>query len=302
MIEFTTRRGFTGNEHLDSVNLIHMNGRVYDPWLGQFLSADPVDGNVHLSQRLARYSYVMNSPHSYTDPSGFLETVDGQDAANLTQRAVKQLDNITVTGQKIERAPPAWGTMRSSSGTAAYWSSVMGSMWSSGWGEAAKWLDNPALALMGQGLGGTAVPLPFDMQQALIEEATLGDALEVTLLATGGLSVGGIRIIGGKIVGRNVAATILPRLHMGQQGKHIIGHPHYIAGRSILRADPARLAERAGTGRPVNNVARGQPGFREHVDFGETIGDFVKDGVASPTTNGIIHYGKRGIHIVPAAP
>ena len=34
------RRGYTGHEHLDGVGLIHMNGRVYDPELGRFLSAD----------------------------------------------------------------------------------------------------------------------------------------------------------------------------------------------------------------------------------------------------------------------
>jgi len=34
-------RGFTGHEHLDAVSLIHMNGRVYDPVTGRFLSADP---------------------------------------------------------------------------------------------------------------------------------------------------------------------------------------------------------------------------------------------------------------------
>jgi Flp pilus assembly pilin Flp len=93
-----------------------------------------------------------------------------------------------------------------------------------------------------------------------------------------------------------------PKLHMGQQGKHIVGHPNYIPGRSILSADPARLAQRAGTGTPVNNVPRGEPGFKERINFGETIGYFVKDGVATPTTNGIIHYSKTGIHIVPSAP
>ncbi|KLN58859.1 hypothetical protein WH96_20785, partial [Kiloniella spongiae] len=36
-----TPRGFTGHEHLDAVGIIHMNGRVYDPELGRFLSADP---------------------------------------------------------------------------------------------------------------------------------------------------------------------------------------------------------------------------------------------------------------------
>jgi len=34
-------RGFTDHEHLDSVGLIHMNGRVYDPTISRFVSADP---------------------------------------------------------------------------------------------------------------------------------------------------------------------------------------------------------------------------------------------------------------------
>ena len=36
-----TPRGFTDHEHLDDFQLVHMNGRVYDPVLGRFLSADP---------------------------------------------------------------------------------------------------------------------------------------------------------------------------------------------------------------------------------------------------------------------
>ncbi|WP_141699480.1 RHS repeat domain-containing protein, partial [Candidatus Marithrix sp. Canyon 246] len=65
------RRGFTGHEHLDEVNLIHMNGRVYDPVLGRFLSADPVIQSPGNMQSLNRYSYVLNNPLSYSDPSGF---------------------------------------------------------------------------------------------------------------------------------------------------------------------------------------------------------------------------------------
>ncbi|WP_298637164.1 hypothetical protein, partial [uncultured Umboniibacter sp.] len=34
-----TNRGYTGHEQLDEVELIHMNGRVYDANLGRFLSA-----------------------------------------------------------------------------------------------------------------------------------------------------------------------------------------------------------------------------------------------------------------------
>ncbi len=66
-----TTRGFTGHEMLDEVGAIHMNGRVYDPGLGRFMSADPIVSDLSNGQRLNRYSYVLNSPLSYTDPSGF---------------------------------------------------------------------------------------------------------------------------------------------------------------------------------------------------------------------------------------
>jgi len=67
----TLDRGFTGHEHLDEVSLIHMNGRVYDPTIGRFLSADPFVQAPEFTQSLNRYSYVLNNPLSLTDPSGF---------------------------------------------------------------------------------------------------------------------------------------------------------------------------------------------------------------------------------------
>ncbi len=66
-----TRDGFTGHEHLDNLGLIHMNGRVYDPGLGRFLSADPYVTTPYDGQGLNRYSYVWNNPLGFVDPSGF---------------------------------------------------------------------------------------------------------------------------------------------------------------------------------------------------------------------------------------
>ncbi|MEW6536816.1 MAG: RHS repeat-associated core domain-containing protein [Candidatus Auribacterota bacterium] len=66
-----TNRGFTGHEHIDSMDLIHMNGRVYDPILGRFLSPDPHIESMGNPQTLNRYTYVRNNPLSYTDPSGY---------------------------------------------------------------------------------------------------------------------------------------------------------------------------------------------------------------------------------------
>ena len=71
-----THRGFTGHEMLDNVNLIHMNGRVYDPVLGRFLSVDPVFQFPENTQSLNPYSYVLNNPLSATDPTGYKCVVD----------------------------------------------------------------------------------------------------------------------------------------------------------------------------------------------------------------------------------
>ncbi|MBV8755036.1 MAG: hypothetical protein JO328_19440 [Hyphomicrobiales bacterium] len=66
-----TSRGFTGQEMLASVGLVHLNGRVYDPHIGRMTSADPVVGDPLSGQSWNRYSYVWNNPLAYTDPSGF---------------------------------------------------------------------------------------------------------------------------------------------------------------------------------------------------------------------------------------
>ncbi|MES2824407.1 MAG: RHS repeat-associated core domain-containing protein [Pseudomonadota bacterium] len=71
LVPASTAKGFTDHEHLDSVGLIHMNGRVYDPELGRFMSADPFVQAPYNSQSYNRYSYVFNNPLSYTDPSGY---------------------------------------------------------------------------------------------------------------------------------------------------------------------------------------------------------------------------------------
>jgi RHS repeat-associated protein len=67
----TDNRGFTGHEMLDLLDLVHMNGRIYDPLLGKFLSADPLIQDPMNGQSYNRYSYVLNNPTNLTDPTGF---------------------------------------------------------------------------------------------------------------------------------------------------------------------------------------------------------------------------------------
>lgn len=70
-IASTTRCGYTGHTELDNVGLVHMNGRVYDPTIGRFLSADPFVQAPLDTQSWNRFTYVRNSPLSLTDPSGY---------------------------------------------------------------------------------------------------------------------------------------------------------------------------------------------------------------------------------------
>ena len=65
-------RGYTGHEHLPKFGVIDMNGRMYDPLLGRFLSPDNYVQLPDFSQNFNRYSYCLNNPLIYTDPSGEL--------------------------------------------------------------------------------------------------------------------------------------------------------------------------------------------------------------------------------------
>lgn len=67
-----TDRGYTGHEMMDEVGLINMNGRIYDPAIARFMSADPYVQSPMNTQSYNRYAYAFNSPMGYVDPSGHL--------------------------------------------------------------------------------------------------------------------------------------------------------------------------------------------------------------------------------------
>ena len=63
-------RGYTGHEMLPGFELINMGGRMYDPVVARFLSCDNFVQEPTNSQNFNRYSYCLNNPLKYTDPSG----------------------------------------------------------------------------------------------------------------------------------------------------------------------------------------------------------------------------------------
>ena len=70
-------KGYTGQEMLDQLALVHLNGRVYDPLVGRFISADPEIQDPTHSQSYNRYTYVWNNPTNDTDPTGFEAESEG---------------------------------------------------------------------------------------------------------------------------------------------------------------------------------------------------------------------------------
>jgi len=63
-------RGYTGHEHLQSVGLINMNARLYDPLIHRFLQVDNYIQDPGNTQNYNQYGYVLNNPLLYTDTSG----------------------------------------------------------------------------------------------------------------------------------------------------------------------------------------------------------------------------------------
>ena len=71
-----SRFGYTGQENDKESGFIDYGARQYDPRFKRFLQCDPVKSNIYDPQNLNCYSYVLNNPYKYTDPTGnIIDTV-----------------------------------------------------------------------------------------------------------------------------------------------------------------------------------------------------------------------------------
>ncbi len=126
--QITTFR-FTGQRWDPGSGLYFYNARWYDPLIGRFLQADTIVPQPGNPQALNRYSYVLNSPLRFNDPSGHWRNVPsvngsigstGVASGNTLGIASPALQPLTVGtsfGQKdvtIGAAPP--GTFRPDDG------------------------------------------------------------------------------------------------------------------------------------------------------------------------------------------
>jgi RHS repeat-associated protein len=64
---------YTGQEEDAETGLYFYGARYYDPAIGRFISADTIVSDPSNPQSLNRYTYVLNNPLRYTDPTGHAE-------------------------------------------------------------------------------------------------------------------------------------------------------------------------------------------------------------------------------------
>ena len=82
---------------LTEYGLINMNGRLYDPLLGRFLSTDNFVQEPGSTQSFNRYSYCLNNPLKYNDPSGEIP-------AFIVAAAIGGILNVAINYQNINNA------------------------------------------------------------------------------------------------------------------------------------------------------------------------------------------------------
>ncbi|MHB9033815.1 MAG: RHS repeat-associated core domain-containing protein [Anaerolineae bacterium] len=74
---------YTGQRNESSLDIYYYGARWYDPSIGRFMQADTIVPNPSNPQSLNRYSYVLNNPLKYTDPTGMIEENEQEEADKI---------------------------------------------------------------------------------------------------------------------------------------------------------------------------------------------------------------------------
>jgi RHS repeat-associated protein len=101
-----TDKLFTG-QRLDTTGLYYYGARYYDPTIGRFISVDSVIQSLANPQSINGYSYCLNNPLRYTDPTGNLtqdEYILAMTEYGLAPSTNPEdnMNNITFTSESTE--------------------------------------------------------------------------------------------------------------------------------------------------------------------------------------------------------
>ncbi len=95
-----TDKLFTG-QRLDDTGLYYYGARYYDPTIGRFISPDTIVQNPANPQSLNRYSYVLNNPLKYVDPTGLIVEFENEEEI-LQLLADIEEDGGTLSGELLD--------------------------------------------------------------------------------------------------------------------------------------------------------------------------------------------------------
>jgi len=96
--------GYTGHEHDDEWGVIHMRGRAYDPAMRRMTGVDPFVVNPFGVQAFNRYSYVLNDPINFIDPSGFSAVPNSGEPPSIEYGVDEWEDELVLVGRP-EKGP-----------------------------------------------------------------------------------------------------------------------------------------------------------------------------------------------------
>lgn len=89
--------GYTGHVYDAATGMVYMQQRYYDPWVGRFLSVDPVTfygvGDMRL---FSRYAYAVNNPNKFID-------LDGRAPKSICERNIRRCSSIIQVGPATMR-------------------------------------------------------------------------------------------------------------------------------------------------------------------------------------------------------
>jgi len=213
---FIFNRGYTMHEHLPEFSLINMNGRVYDPLTSMFLSTDPYLQSPEDWLNFNRYTYALNNPFKYTDPSGNIFLLDDL----IIGMVVGAMINTAIQGFSGHLG-----------GQGSYWESMGIGALSGAAGAGAGSLVSGALGtattLGGSILNGSAVGAAGGFAGGFIDGAGNAWGFQGASFGNGlksGLISGGWGTLGGAVIG-GITGSLNYHKQMGvfRKGNEILG-------------------------------------------------------------------------------
>jgi RHS repeat-associated protein len=110
---------YTGQENDSETGLDYYNARYYDPHIRRFIQPDDVVQDIYNPQALNVYSYALNNPLRYTDPTGHVSILDYNNSLNQYYKSpsATTYNNVLTTISTIQKSTKSTSSSGSSGGS-----------------------------------------------------------------------------------------------------------------------------------------------------------------------------------------